>query len=107
MFRAQRAPSISEPPTPPTRRPDGASTHDRPTRPHATILAAGATPHYRPLHQQAWETFSVSWQTDVKMTFHWLREALLTPMRPGSKVVVVSSGAALNGSPLSGEYATP
>jgi hypothetical protein len=61
----------------------------------------------RPLQQQTWETFSVNWQTDVRITFHWLREALLTPLRPGSRVVVFSSGAALNpnGSPLSGGYA--
>lgn len=76
-------------------------------QPHAVILVAGATPHMRPLHQQTWETFSVNWNTDVKIAFHWLREALLTPLRPGSKVVVVSSGAAVNpnGSPLSGGYA--
>jgi NAD(P)-dependent dehydrogenase (short-subunit alcohol dehydrogenase family) len=73
--------------------------------PQAIILVAGATPHMRPLQQQTWETFSVNWQTDVRITFHWLREALLTPLRPGSRVVVVSSGAALNGSPLSGGYA--
>jgi 3-oxoacyl-[acyl-carrier protein] reductase len=75
-------------------------------QPHALILVAGATPHLRPLHQHTWETFSVNWHTDVKMAFHWLREALLTPLRPGSRVVVVSSGAAANpsGSPLSGGY---
>lgn len=39
------------------------------------------------------------------MTFHWVREALLTPLAPGSRVVVMSSGAALQGSPLSGGYA--
>jgi NAD(P)-dependent dehydrogenase (short-subunit alcohol dehydrogenase family) len=39
------------------------------------------------------------------MTFHWVREALLTPLEPGSRVVVMSSGAALQGSPLSGGYA--
>src|SRR6266498_1184523 len=74
-------------------------------QPQAVILVAGATPHYRPLHQHTWETFSVNWHTDVRITFHWLREALLTPLRPGSRVVVVSSGAAMNGSPLSGGYA--
>jgi 3-oxoacyl-[acyl-carrier protein] reductase len=75
--------------------------------PAAVILVAGAPPHMRPLQQQTWETFSVNWNTDVRITFHWLREALLTPLRPGSKVVVVSSGAAVNpnGSPLSGGYA--
>jgi NAD(P)-dependent dehydrogenase (short-subunit alcohol dehydrogenase family) len=73
--------------------------------PDAVILAAGATPHMRPLQQQTWETFSVNWQTDVRIAFHWLREVLLKPLRPGGRVVVVSSGAAVNGSPLSGGYA--
>jgi 3-oxoacyl-[acyl-carrier protein] reductase len=39
------------------------------------------------------------------MAFIWVRDALLLPMRPGGHVVVVSSGAALQGSPLSGGYA--
>ena len=69
------------------------------------IVAAGASPLMRPLQQQTWESFSANWNTDVRIAFHWLREALLTPMRPGSRVIVVSSGAALNGSPLSGGYA--
>jgi NAD(P)-dependent dehydrogenase (short-subunit alcohol dehydrogenase family) len=73
--------------------------------PEAVILVAGASPHMRPLQHQTWETFSVNWETDVRITFHWLREALLKPLRPGSRVVVVSSGAALQGSPLSGGYA--
>jgi NAD(P)-dependent dehydrogenase (short-subunit alcohol dehydrogenase family) len=75
--------------------------------PEAVILVAGESPHMRPLQQQTWETFSVNWQTDVRIAFHWLREALLKPLRPGSRVVVFSSGAALNpnGSPLSGGYA--
>jgi NAD(P)-dependent dehydrogenase (short-subunit alcohol dehydrogenase family) len=64
-----------------------------------------AQPHMRPLQQQTWETFSVNWQTDVRIAFHWLREALLKPLRPGGRVVVISSGAALAGSPLSGGYA--
>jgi NAD(P)-dependent dehydrogenase (short-subunit alcohol dehydrogenase family) len=73
--------------------------------PEAVILVAGATPHMRPLQHQTWKTFSVNWHTDVRITFHWLREVLLKPLRPGSRVVVVSSGAALAGSPLSGGYA--
>jgi NAD(P)-dependent dehydrogenase (short-subunit alcohol dehydrogenase family) len=73
--------------------------------PHAVILVAGATPVMRPLQEQTWETFSVNWHTDVRVAFHWLREALLKPLPPGSKVIVISSGAALNGSPLSGGYA--
>jgi NAD(P)-dependent dehydrogenase (short-subunit alcohol dehydrogenase family) len=75
--------------------------------PQTVILVAGASPHMRPLQQQTWDTFSVNWHTDVRITFHWLREALLKPLPPGSRMVVFSSGAALspNGSPLSGGYA--
>lgn len=74
-------------------------------RPRSLILVAGANPVMRPLHHQTWETFSVNWHTDVKIAFIWLREALLQPLPPGSRVVVVSSGAAVNGSPASGGYA--
>src|SRR5919108_3779615 len=75
--------------------------------PKALILVAGASVHMRPLQQQTWETFSVNWLTDVRISFHWLREALLKPLQPGSRVIVFSSGAAVNptGSPISGGYA--
>jgi 3-oxoacyl-[acyl-carrier protein] reductase len=73
--------------------------------PGAVVLVAGANPHMRPLREQTWETFAVNWESDVRIAFHWLREVLLTPLRPGSRVVVFSSGAALAGSPLSGGYA--
>jgi len=73
--------------------------------PDVVILVAGASPLMRPLQHQTWETFSVNWHTDVRIAFQWVREALLKPLRPGSRVVVVSSGAALAGSPLSGGYA--
>ncbi len=73
--------------------------------PAAVILVAGATPYIRPLQHQTWETFAVNWETDVRIAFHWLREALIKPLAPGSRVVVISSGAALAGSPLSGGYA--
>src|SRR5580693_1682682 len=73
--------------------------------PEVLILVAGANPVMRPLQDQTWETFSVNWNTDVKIAFTWLREALLKPLPPGSRVVVVSSGAAINGSPASGGYA--
>jgi NAD(P)-dependent dehydrogenase (short-subunit alcohol dehydrogenase family) len=59
--------------------------------PEVVILVAGATPHMRPLQQQTWETFSVNWHTDVRIAFHWLREALLKPLRPGSRVVVIAA----------------
>lgn len=74
-------------------------------RPQALVLVAGANPVIAPLQEQTWESFSVNWHTDVRVAFHWLREAVLQPLQPGSRVVVISSGAALAGSPLSGGYA--
>ncbi|MBO0867084.1 MAG: SDR family oxidoreductase [Micromonosporaceae bacterium] len=74
-------------------------------QPDAVVVVAGASPPIRPLQEHTWETFSVNWHADVRIAFHWLREALLRPLRPGSRVIVVSSGAALAGSPLSGGYA--
>ena len=73
--------------------------------PRVLVLVAGASPLMRPLQHQTWETFSANWHTDVRVAFHWVREALLKPLPPGSKVIVISSGAALQGSPLSGGYA--
>jgi NAD(P)-dependent dehydrogenase (short-subunit alcohol dehydrogenase family) len=73
--------------------------------PEVLVLVAGANPVMRPLQHQTWETFSANWHADVKIAFTWLREALLKPLPPGSRVVVVSSGAAINGSPASGGYA--
>jgi NAD(P)-dependent dehydrogenase (short-subunit alcohol dehydrogenase family) len=73
--------------------------------PDILALVAGAAPCLAPLHQQDWESFSINWQTDVRMAFYWLKQALLMPLRPGSRIIVMSSGAALNGSPLSGGYA--
>jgi NAD(P)-dependent dehydrogenase (short-subunit alcohol dehydrogenase family) len=74
-------------------------------RPDLLVLCAGASPLLRPIHLQTWASFSENWMTDTKGTFAWIREALLLPLRPGSHVVVVSSGAAIQGSPLSGGYA--
>lgn len=73
--------------------------------PQVLVVVAGASPLMRPLQHHTWESFSANWNADVRIAFHWLREALLKPLRPGSRVVVVSSGAALAGSPLSGGYA--
>jgi NADP-dependent 3-hydroxy acid dehydrogenase YdfG len=74
-------------------------------RPRTLVLNAGAAPLMRPLQQQSWEAFSRPWEVDVAQSFHWLREALLLPLDAGSTVIALSSGAALNGSPLSGGYA--
>jgi NAD(P)-dependent dehydrogenase (short-subunit alcohol dehydrogenase family) len=74
-------------------------------RPDTLVLNAGAPPLGRPLHRHTWETFSRNWDVDVRHVFHWIREALLLPLEPGSTVIAMSSGAAVAGSPLSGGYA--
>ena len=74
-------------------------------RPAILVLNAGATPLPRPIHHHTWQTFSRNWDTDVQHVFNFTREALLTPLAPGSTVIALSSGAALRGSPLSGGYA--
>lgn len=74
-------------------------------RPGLVVLVAGAVPPTAPFHEQTWETFSTNWNTDVRVAFEWLGAALRLPLRPGARVIVFSSGAALAGSPLSGGYA--
>jgi NAD(P)-dependent dehydrogenase (short-subunit alcohol dehydrogenase family) len=74
-------------------------------RPGLLVLNAGASPQLAALPDQTWETFSRPWQTDTRQAFTWTREALRQPLAPGSVVVLMSSGAALAGSPLSGGYA--
>jgi NAD(P)-dependent dehydrogenase (short-subunit alcohol dehydrogenase family) len=74
-------------------------------RPHTLVLNAGAAPLMRSIQHHTWETFSRNWDVDVRQVFHWVREALLLPLEPGSTVITISSGAALAGSPLSGGYA--
>lgn len=74
-------------------------------RPRTLVLCAGASPAMRPLQDQTWESFSQNWNVDVAQAFHWSRVALRRPLAPGSSVIAMSSGAAINGSPLSGGYA--
>ena len=74
-------------------------------KPRTLVLCAGAFPRPSPLQDQTWETFSQNWNVDVAQAFHWIREALVRPLAPGSSVIAISSGAAINGSPLSGGYA--
>lgn len=74
-------------------------------RPDILVLNAGATPPMGPLDQISWEDFAATWETDVKAGLYWLQAALNLPLKPGARVLVGSSGAAHNGSPLSGGYA--
>jgi NAD(P)-dependent dehydrogenase (short-subunit alcohol dehydrogenase family) len=73
-------------------------------RPDILVLNAGATPRMGRLDQLKWEDFSIAWETDVKAGLYWLQAALNLPLKPGSRVLVGSSGAAVAGSPMSGGY---
>jgi NAD(P)-dependent dehydrogenase (short-subunit alcohol dehydrogenase family) len=77
----------------------------REVRPDIIVLNAGATPHMAPAHEQSWDQFSAVWNTDVKSTLLFAQEAMALPLAPGSTVLIISSGAAIAGSPLSGGYA--
>lgn len=74
--------------------------------PDLLVLNAGVTPPMGLLDEQTWETFRQNWEIDTRQAFEWNRAALRAPLRPGSLVVSVSSGAALNGSVISGGYAS-
>lgn len=74
-------------------------------RPRTLVLCAGAAPRMAPVQDQTWTSFSENWNVDVAQAFYWIGHALRRPLAPGASVIVLSSGAALNGSPLSGGYA--
>lgn len=75
--------------------------------PDLVVLAAGTRPRMASVEEQSWESFSEPWNVDVKLAFEVGRATLARPLRPGSTVVIVSSGAGINpnGSPMSGGYA--
>jgi NAD(P)-dependent dehydrogenase (short-subunit alcohol dehydrogenase family) len=73
--------------------------------PDLLVLSAGARARLALIHEQTWESFSAPWNTDLKIAFQVGQTALRRPLRPGSLVIIVSSGAGLMGSPLSGGYA--
>lgn len=73
-------------------------------RPDILVLNAGTPPPMARLDQISWADFTATWETDVKAGLYWLQAALNLPLKPESRVLVGSSGAAQNGSPLSGGY---
>ena len=75
------------------------------TTPDIVVLSLGALPPTRPVQQLSWEDFSVNWSTDVKASFLFCRAALQKSLPPGTKIILISSGAAVGGSPISGGYA--
>jgi NAD(P)-dependent dehydrogenase (short-subunit alcohol dehydrogenase family) len=73
-------------------------------RPDILILNAGAKPRMGCLDRMSWADFTAPWELDVKAGLFWLQTALNLPLKPGSRALVVSSGAAVSGSPMSGGY---
>lgn len=74
-------------------------------RPELVVLTAGVRPQMGGVDELSWEAFTEAWTSDTKAAFHLVQAALRLPLRHGSVVAVVSSGAAINGSYLSGGYA--
>lgn len=89
---------------------DAASDHAPPTvfgasSPDVMVVCGGAIPTPGPVHNLSWDQFATAWQTDVKMSFLFCGHALRAPLAPGSTVILISSGAGIHGSPISGGYA--
>jgi NAD(P)-dependent dehydrogenase (short-subunit alcohol dehydrogenase family) len=74
-------------------------------QPDILVVCAGAFPPAAPLHEQSWREFAVNWETDVKIAFHFCKAALSRPLAAGTSIILISSGAGLAGSPISGGYA--
>ena len=74
-------------------------------RPDILVLNAGTPPPMGRLDEISWADFTATWETDVKAGLYWLQAALNLPLKPASRVLVGSSGAAVSGSPMSGGYA--
>ncbi|MEH6347397.1 MAG: SDR family NAD(P)-dependent oxidoreductase [Bermanella sp.] len=74
-------------------------------QPDLVILAGGTRPVMKTIEDMNWQEFSQTWNNDTQMAFYFTQAALQVPMPAGSVVVSFSSGASLNGSPLSGGYA--
>lgn len=67
--------------------------------PDVLVMSAGAFAPSAPIQDQSWEDFSANWETDVRASFLFCRAALRGRLKPGSRVVLISSGAALSGGP--------
>jgi NAD(P)-dependent dehydrogenase (short-subunit alcohol dehydrogenase family) len=74
-------------------------------KPDILVLNAGTPPPMGPIADLSWDDFSAPWETDVKGGLYWIQAALNAPLKSGARVLVTSSGAAVQGSPLSGGYA--
>ena len=76
-----------------------------PRIPDVLVLSLGARPPIATIGEQRWDEFSKPWNVDVRASLSFCQAALRRPLTPGSTVILVSSGAGLGGSPISGGYA--
>ena len=67
--------------------------------PDVLVICAGALAPAAPIQDQNWEGFSTNWESDVKASFLLCKAALRAPLRAGSRIILISSGAALSGGP--------
>jgi NAD(P)-dependent dehydrogenase (short-subunit alcohol dehydrogenase family) len=73
--------------------------------PDVLVLCGGAPRTIAPLQELDWRDFTRIWDNDVKSSFLFCKAALLSPLPRGTTIILISSGAALGGSPISGGYA--
>jgi NAD(P)-dependent dehydrogenase (short-subunit alcohol dehydrogenase family) len=73
--------------------------------PDILILGGGVFPPAAPIQEQSWQQFSANWENDVRISFNFCKAALSRLLPAGTSVVLLSSCAALAGSPLTGGYA--
>jgi NAD(P)-dependent dehydrogenase (short-subunit alcohol dehydrogenase family) len=74
-------------------------------QPDVLVICGGAPRTTAPLHELDWQAFSDVWDNDVKASFLFCKAALRRPLPPGATIILISSGAAIGGSPISGGYA--
>jgi 3-oxoacyl-[acyl-carrier protein] reductase len=73
--------------------------------PDLIFLVGGNQPTMRPINELSWQAFSAAWNSDTKIAFEFVRAILNNKAINPTTLVSFSSGASLNGSPLSGGYA--
>jgi NAD(P)-dependent dehydrogenase (short-subunit alcohol dehydrogenase family) len=73
--------------------------------PDVLVICGGAIAPTAPLQELSWAQFAAPWETDVRISFQFCGHALRTPLASGSTVILISSGAGIGGSPISGGYA--
>jgi len=74
-------------------------------QPDLLVICVGAKRTAAPLQELDWEEFTRTWDTDVKASFLFCKAALGLPLPQGATIILISSGAAIAGSSLSGSYA--